>query len=118
MGAPDVVGSGGSKEIAAGSGTEGSHGLGPGRAFHDDAVDVADRLALVRETCLDKAAEKREERLDASQRLRPQADLRWTWQGNTRFFEEQVDSEGCALRPRQGPETEGLLLFWGIEEGK
>jgi hypothetical protein len=79
LGAPDVVGSGGSKEIATGSGTEGPRGLGPGGALHDNSVDVSDRPALVRKACLNEAAEKREERLDASQRLRPETDLRRAW---------------------------------------
>jgi hypothetical protein len=56
LGAPNVIGSGGSKEIAAGSGTEGPRRLGPCGALHDDAVDIGDGLAFVRETCLDKAA--------------------------------------------------------------
>jgi hypothetical protein len=79
LGAPDVVGSGGSKEIATGSGTERPRGLGPGGALHDNSVDIGDRPALVREACLDETAEKHEEMLDASQRLRPQADLRRAW---------------------------------------
>jgi hypothetical protein len=91
--APDVIGSGGSKEIAAGSSTEGPRGLGPRGALHDDTVDVGNGLALVRQTRLDEPAKERKERLDTSQRLRPQADLRRARERNTRFFEEQVDSE-------------------------
>ena len=85
-------------------------------ALDDDAVDVAEGLSLVGEAGLDEPAEQLEEWLDAAEGLRPEADLGGAREWDGRLFEQELDPEDGALRPREGPETGGLLylFFWGI----
>jgi len=107
------VGSCGPEELAAGpgiSGLAGARGLGSLGAFHDDAVDVGGRVALVGEAGVDKPTQNVEEGLDASEGAEPEADLGRARERDSRFFENQIRPVRRALRPRQGPERESEAL--------
>ena len=65
-------------------------------------MHVDDGLPLGGETGEDAPPEEVEERLDAAERLGPQADLRRARQGNARFFEQQVKRSMCPDGPKDG----------------
>jgi hypothetical protein len=96
------VGSRGPEELAAGPGIPGfagARGLGLFGSFHDDAVDVGGRVALVGEAGVDEPAKKLEEGLDASEGTEPEADLGRARERDARFFEKQIRPVRRALRP-------------------
>jgi hypothetical protein len=77
------VGARGPEEVAAGSGIPGlagARGIGLFGMFHDDAVDVGGRVALVGEAGVDEPAQNVEEGLDASEGAEPEAGLGRSWE--------------------------------------
>jgi hypothetical protein len=77
-------------------------------------VGVGEGLSLVGEAAGDQLAEQLEKGLDAAEGLGPEADLGRGREWDGGLFEQELDAEDGLLRPREGPETGGLLVFGGI----